>query len=283
MFKIKDDILVAYFGDDDTVVVPYGVKEIREYAFLDCDEIEKINLPNTVDVVEKGAFYGCKNLKTVEVSMPVLPLGFDDKWLDGTNAEYVLQEDLTLGECDIPEGIEIENDAIVGYRGKASELVIPSGVNSIGDKAFLKCKTLRKVIIPDGVTTIGKRAFAYCEGLETIVMPDSVKKIDDEAFEECRNLKNVTLSLGLKKIGKNAFLYCVSLDKIIIPEKVTTIGVSAFGGCNIKRITIPASVVEIGESAFWNCPLNIRKVDGNRFYFEGGALYDKNGKVLWKK
>ena len=162
MFRIKDDILVAYFGDEDTVIVPYGVKEIREYAFLDCDAIVKINLPNTVDVVEKGAFYGCKNLKLIEVSMPVLPLGFDDKWLDGTKAEFVLQEE-AVGDCDIPDGIEIENDSIVGYKGKASELVIPSGVSSIGDKAFLKCKTLRKVIIPDGVTTIGKRAFAYGE------------------------------------------------------------------------------------------------------------------------
>ena len=282
MFKIKDDILVSYYGDEKEVIVPFGIREIREYSFLDCNQIEKINLPDSVEIVEPRAFYGCKNLKTVDVQRSVLPLGFDDKWLEGTNAAFTLIEQ-AIGDSDIPDGLEIENDSVVGYKGEDSELIIPDGVGSIGDKAFYDCKTLRKVVICDGVTSIGKKAFAHCNGLETVIMPDSVKKIDDGAFEECRNLKNVELSKGLKKIGKNAFLYCISLDKIVIPEKVTSIGVSAFGGCNVKRITIPASVTEIGESAFWNCPLNIRKVEGNNFYFQGGALYDKNGKIIWKK
>ncbi|MGN0795407.1 MAG: leucine-rich repeat domain-containing protein [Christensenellales bacterium] len=282
MFRIKDDILVSYYGDEKEIVVPFGIREIREYAFLDCVQIEEINLPDSVEIVEARAFYGCKNLRTVDVQRAVLPLGFDDKWLEGTKATFTLIEQSAY-DGDIPDGIEIENDSIVGYSGTASELTIPDGIGSIGDKAFFGCKTLRKVVISDGVTSIGKRAFAHCDGLETVVMSDSVKKIDDSAFEECRNLKNIVLSKGLKKIGKNAFLYCVSLDKIVIPDKVTTIGVSAFGGCNVKRITIPASVTEIGESAFWNCPLDIRKVEGNNFHFQGGALYDRNGKIIWKK
>ena len=46
-----------------------------------------------------------------------------------------------------------------------TDVVIPDGVTTIGDRAFSCCESLRSIIIPNGVTSIGRYAFAYCENI----------------------------------------------------------------------------------------------------------------------
>ena len=76
-------------------------------------------------------------------------------------------------------------------------------MTSIGDSAFLDCRSLSEIVIPSSVTSIGKYAFSSCDSLSEIVIPPSVTSIGDRAFYNCKfpdNLKQELISLFGDKI-----------------------------------------------------------------------------------
>ena len=52
-----------------------------------------------------------------------------------------------------------------------------------------------KVVLPYGVEQIGNNAFENCNNLEEVVFPESLKLIGEEAFVNCFNLKKKFLYL----------------------------------------------------------------------------------------
>ena len=89
------------------------------------------------------------------------------------------------------KGFEIENGVLIDYIGEegVTEVTIPDGVTSIGERAFSGCTYLKSITISDRVTSIGNYAFRYCTGLKGITIPGSVKSIGECAFWGCKNLK----------------------------------------------------------------------------------------------
>ena len=148
----------------------------------------------------------------------------------------------------------IENGVLMKYTGNEVNVVIPEGVTSIGDRAFVDCENLTSITIPDSVTNIGRAAFFGCENLTSITIPNSVISIDDAAFKGCTSLTNISIPDSVTSIGDRAFADCENLTSITIPDSVTSIGYLAFDGCTgLTSITIPNSVKSIGDSAFSGC------------------------------
>ena len=101
---------------------------------------------------------------------------------------------------------------------------------------------LTSIVIPSGVTSIGDRAFANCSSLTGIEIPSSMTSIGDDAFSYCTSLTSVTFGENsqLTSIGDNAFCYCNALTSIVIPSSVTSIGNGAFWGCSsLESMTLP--------------------------------------------
>ena len=71
------------------------------------------------------------------------------------------------------------------------EIVIPSSVTIIEEKAFNGCKSLCKV--------------TFSQSLNEITLPSSLVSIEDHAFEKCKSLIKVTLPSSLISIGISAF------------------------------------------------------------------------------
>ena len=87
----------------------------------------------------------------------------------------IINEDIVL--YAIWSEFSLSGFTISGYSGNATEIIIPSVINtisilSIGNGAFSD-KRLTSVVIPEGMTSIGALAF-HSNRLETIVIPDSV-------------------------------------------------------------------------------------------------------------
>lgn len=88
------------------------------------------------------------------------------------------------------------NLRIVSYQGNALELKVPGeisgeSVKSIGKKAFLSCKGLRKVSLPESIDELEDWAFANCNALEWIEFPSSDIILGKGVFQGCKALKNI--------------------------------------------------------------------------------------------
>ena len=121
----------------------------------------------------------------------------------------------------------------------------------IGDEAFSNCSNLTNITIPTGVTSIGYKAFYDC-GLTNITIPSSVTSIGQIAFSNCSSLTSVTLPNSIVSIDVATFLYCSSLTSITIPSSVTNIAARAFEGCAGLTSVICNAVTppELGATAF---------------------------------
>ena len=181
------------------------------------------------------------------------------------------------------------------YVLEIKEIVINTGVTTIGDNAFSNCRNLTSIIIPDGVTSIGESAFNYCIGLVSVTLPQGLTSIGRSAFFYCKSLGGITFPNSITSIGPSAFMssglgtatlpnsitkiesstFCNTLlAKITIPNSVTSIGSNAFEHCtHLDSITIPNSVTSIGTSAFSesglysiNIPNSITRIESSTFH-----------------
>lgn len=66
-------------------------------------------------------------------------------------------------------------------------LFLPKKLKTIPNEAFMG-SAAQQITIPTGVTSIGSRAFANCKKLLVVVIPYTVETIADDAFEGCENV-----------------------------------------------------------------------------------------------
>lgn len=150
-------------------------------------------------------------------------------------------------------------------------------VTALDEEAFYGCKGLTEVVLPAGVETIGDRAFKCCENLSSIEMQDGVTKLGTELFRTCPRLKDVRLSKSLLELPE----YCFSGDSIglvslVLPDGIRTIGRDAFGKCKeLKTVHMPENLETLGRGAFWECrklehvtlPRSLRSMGDVEFWY----------------
>lgn len=135
------------------------------------------------------------------------------------------------------------------YQG---EFVVPEGVVSIGEEAFMGCKGITSVVLPESVVFIRDRAFFDCYSLSSINLPSSLLEICDNAFDGC-TFETINLPESLTYIGNEAFKYCY-LKEVVLPKSITTISEGCFFACSkLKSVAIPESVLYIENGAFLGC------------------------------
>jgi len=142
-------------------------------------------------------------------------------------------------------------------RRDITSVVVPDGIEKIGDHSYRYCYHLTSLALPNSVKIVGASAFRYCRALKSLTLPNSVKTVGEYAFSNCTGLTSLTLSKSLETIGKHAFLHCEGLTSVIIPNSLKSLGESAFSNCRkLTCVTFPHSMDwwdVIGECAFSGC------------------------------
>lgn len=117
----------------------------------------------------------------------------------------------------IKEGVDFIKDKEFKGMDKIKKVVLPSTVDSIGNSAFARCKSLKEVNFPDGLTWIWEYAFTGCDKLKKIQIPYSLDRICTSAFSRCKGLKEAVVP-STTRIDEYAFSGCDAMEKVIIRD-----------------------------------------------------------------
>lgn len=291
---IADGVKInSYIGEDGIIVVPevidgVAVTHIGEGAFSG-GAIRAVYIPDSVTIIEKGAFSACDGLATLR--LPFIGDGGDKAFLGyifGADAaeSNAISVPPSLDMVIIGEKtVEIKDEAFLGCK-TLSAVVLPDSVESIGNFAFYECADLCFVSLGASVKNIGEYAFAYCSYLYYVdcSMADSIAT---GAFIYCSRLNGMKISLadgdylgrlfgattpdhnkefvpdslrrvevaeGCTAIPDRAFTECYYIMSVTLPETLGSVGVRAFYSCrSLENIDIPDKTKIIGDDAFFGC------------------------------
>lgn len=172
----------------------YSVTSIGNRAFLSCQVLTSVTIPNSVTSIGDSAFYNA-GLTSVTIPNSVRSIGME-----------------AFSGCPF------------------TSVTIPSSVTIIDVDAFSNCPSLTSVTILDGITKIESEMFMGCWSLTSVTIPNSVTSINPSAFSDCHKLTSVTIPNSVTYIDDSAFRN-TALTSVTIPSSVTYIGPSAFGEC----------------------------------------------------
>ena len=229
-------LLLDYLGSEKDIVIPEGVTRIAKYAFYE-DDIVSVTLPGSLTGIGDWAFNGCYTLKEVYNNSALdITAG---SYIYGNVAEYAVKvHNSSESESifDDESGFAIADGVLYGYRGSATNIIIPETVTSVAEYAFAGNDQIISVSIPSGVTSIGWYAFLGCSNLVSVTFAEGseLTSIGGYAFSGCSNLTSIEIPAGVTSIGDGAFYECSNLENVTFAEgsKLTSIENNAFNGCS---------------------------------------------------
>ena len=213
--------------------VDSSVARIAPYAFADCEMIEQIIIPESVNYIGEFAFNNTKSLDCVVYlgseysfnnNVAVEGNWNDNMGYEGTTLLVTNGEEFIETTDTYSNGLSFMMNAATGtyyvssYDGTEQNVTIP-----------------RKYMGID-VTGIRSSAFAYNDDIISVTIPTTLKVIGNSAFYDCDNLNTVTVPnpseniSTLEEIGASVFYSCDSLDKfeLGLEPKLKTVGEEAF-------------------------------------------------------
>lgn len=226
-------------------------------------DIKDIVIPDTVTKIGSNAFERATSLRSVFIgsgvtewgenlfkdSKPVLVFSKSEGCADATITYQGEGEVYTVDDAFL---LVKENDVVtlLTYYGEGTEVVLPAGIDVIGEKAFYNNEAITSVTFSEGISEIGESAFEGCANLAEVKLNANLETIGASAFKKCTSLAQIKLNENLKNIGASAFNGS-GLEAIVIPDKVENIGAYAFYASeSLKDITIGEGVTYIGQNAF---------------------------------
>ncbi len=224
---IKADDGALNKGNISDYAIKPGTKTIADYAFIGCDELKSITIPDSVVSIGNYAFESCSGLTGMAIPKNVIRIG-----------NCAFQTCIGLTNISVADGNSAycsENGIL--YNKEKTEII-----------CFPKNKSDNSFEIPDGITTISDGAFERCWNLTNVTIPNGVKTIGDDAFNYCRALTSIIIPDGVTSIGNYTFFNCSSLTSVTIPNSVTSIGEYAFNKCNkLKNVNYIGSKEDWGD------------------------------------
>ncbi len=243
-----------------------GTEIIGDSAFADCSHIRKIILPDTLKEIKEFAFFNCKNLETIEGGNKLINIG-----------RSAFQNCSSLDNVFLPNSVKKIDAWAFSSCTRLKTVEMGEHIESIGHQAFADCKQLNTITILSTAVNLGYEVFYNLPNSSTIKIPLSFSNIFDEKSQEYQKFmpKQKPLNYFLKdnivyqisnqdnktlKITGNRKLRGLAniLDEFTFKNAdytVTAIEENAFKGCQkLTALIISSGINKIGTDAFALCP-----------------------------
>lgn len=218
------------------IQLPSGITSISEEAFAG-NKFTEIIIPSGVSKLGAGAFSGCELLQSISVEE-------NNNNFSASNGVLYDKVGTTLLLCP---------------GGKEGSYTLPRRTTKIAESAFKDCKKITELILPSGLTTIGGKAFSGMN-LTNIEIPAELTNLSPDAFAYCSKLTEITVDEEntvfaaadgvLCDKNKEKVLVCPpGLEKIVLSEKIKSIEAGAItAGEKEQVIDLPFYLEKIALS-----------------------------------
>ena len=239
----------------------------RKYS----DYILTVKISDSITQIGEYAFYGLNNVESIELGESVEVIG-----------ESAFEECFALENVDIPASLKTIGDYAFSSCEKLVSVRFGESVEYIGECAFYECTSLESAELPESLTCIEDYAFIMCSALAYINIPDSVTYIGEDAVyetayynDESNREEDGALYIGNHFIeGPEDFIGTYSIKE----GTLTVAGIPFWGVESLDAVYFPASVIYISDSIFSYCgPFSFICHNGSyahRYAEENGIPYD---------
>ncbi len=281
----KNDEIIGYCitaigtASDTDLVIPEKHNElpvirISASAFINCDNLTSVFVPDNIETIGYAAFSGCSKLYCM--TMPFVG-GTADIGGEVGVLGYVFGRDEFAGGEPTTQGCYYERASIrktTYYIPKSLRKIVITQ-NNISYGAFYACKNLTEITLQDGIKRIGDKAFYQCENLTNLNIPNTIIYVGTDILDGCNNLRYTEYNNGVY-FGNNNNPYYILKD--ITNNKVTSFTVHNDTKCII------ASLESLGSATNISIPNGITCVQspGNisSLYKNGAAKIWNGGEYL---
>ena len=205
------------------------------FDFTDKDAVKEIYISGNIKInKENHVFKNLVNLNSINVNKD--------------NVSYSSYDGVLFNKA--------KTELMIYPKAKFGDYIIPEGVISIKDEAFLNCHNLRSIKIPDSVRNLypynasDDNDVFYCPWGEDLCSCRNLEKIGVDSG----NLYFSSDSYGVLFDKQKHILICCPPKKkgyYSVPYNVVRIQDGAFSNCSdMKGVFIPNSVEQIGSCAF---------------------------------
>ncbi len=198
---------------------------IGEYAFVYCEELEKVTLGDAIGEIGEGAFSYCTSLDNVE------GLGFAEK-IDAYAFAYT-----AITNADLSGAVELGDFVFLKEELTPFEVTLGEKLVTLGDNPFAMC-----VLAPFAKTEITTfNGVDYEAVVYSFDISETVRVIDGSLYCKVPNGLELVVYAGTDN------------ENVIIAEGTVRITAYAFAGSDAVNVTIPYTVESIGHKAFFGC------------------------------